>query len=248
VAETAEFTRLAKTWMPKLDLVITGSQTVKSEIHDYFGIPDERIVVVSEGCDHGGDKSELFASCVAADLGFPYFLTVNPSDVRKNLFRTLEAFVIYTRQAVSACEVKLVIAGVIAESDRFLTWKKDHPDMEGRVLHLGYVEEERLRSLYQGAIASIYVSLYEGFGIPIIESFRNNCAVIASDIPVFHEVAGDAACFVNPHDSNSLVDAMSQFHENATYRKDLIAKGLVRSECYSWSKSAEVALEALLRM
>jgi len=247
VAETAEFTRLAKTWMPKLDLVITGSQTVKSEIHDFFGIPDERVIVVSEGSDHGGCQADSDAM-QDIQLGFPFFLTVNPSDVRKNLFRTLDAFAMYLTEHPDDREVKLVIAGVISEAERFSAWQSEHPEIRDRVITIGYVSESYLASLYRTAIASIYMSLYEGFGIPIIESFRSRCPVIVADIPVFREVAIDVACFVDPCDSKKLSAAMWRIRKDPELRHQLIDRGTKRANTYSWSKSAAVALEALLRL
>lgn len=247
-AESAAFTRLAKKWMPKLDLVITGSQTVKSEIHEYFGLPDERVVVVSEGCDHSELRGPEVASTEGLCFHFPYFLTVNPSDIRKNLFRILDAFCLYSQTYSTDEHVKLVIAGVVAESERFSNWLSDHPESRERVVALDYVSDRHLNDLYRNAIASIYVSAYEGFGIPIIESFKNDCPVIVSDIPVFNEVAGNAGIFVDPTDRYSVCAAMRSIREDLMLRQKSIDLGRVRTDYFRWEKSAGVALEALLRL
>lgn len=245
--ECGAFAASAKKWLPKLDLLITGSHTVKQEIVDYFQIPASRVAVVSEGCEHR--SCEVVPS---RPLEVPhnrsFFLTVNPSDVRKNLRLTLDAFAKYIRDNTSDQTSLLVIAGVIANQTEYSQWRLNFPEAATRTITLGYVSEQELIYLYRNALTSIYVSFYEGFGIPVIEAYNEACPVILSDIPVFREVAGDAGIYVNPTDSDDLSKAMRLARQSIGFRSQYGDLGKTRAIQFRWKDSARVALDALLAL
>ncbi|HBJ39132.1 MAG TPA: hypothetical protein DDZ51_31175 [Planctomycetaceae bacterium] len=245
---SVDFAKQAAGWMPKLDLVITGANTVKKEIVDHFGIPESRIAVVSEGSDHLDEKEPICRPALFGEEDFPFYLTVNPSDVRKNLKLILDAFSIYIRTVPEDVTSRLVIAGIIAESEMYRQWCQRNPVAASRTISLGYVADPELRYLYRKAICFIYASLYEGFGIPVIESLRLGCPVILSDIPVFREVAGDVGIYVNPTDASDLGRQLRCIRVDLKHRSNNASAFVQQADRYSWKKSAKVGLEALLRL
>lgn len=244
---TKAFARESRRWMPKRDLIITGAETVKQEIISYFRIPQSRIVVVSEGCDHTANSTDGKTTYPLYD-NLPYFLTVNPSDPRKNLRTILEAFKLYTQSSAAPHITNLLIAGVISNPEVVNEFVSKNPQLAQCVICLGYVGDDQLRSLFERAIASIYVSLYEGFGIPVVESIRHGCPTIISDIPVFREITDGKAYFVNPRDASSVASAMSMIDNDRQSAKQLVCEAQQVIARYSWKRSARIALDALLNL
>jgi len=150
-------------------------------------------------------------------------------DPRKNLARLVEAY----NQTGLSNEIKLVLAGRI---NPIFNMKLP---VEIIVRSAGYVPDEELASLYENATLFVYPSLYEGFGLAPLEAMSLGCPVILSDIPVFREIFGDAACYVDPCDTRSISDGILRVLTDETYRNELIRKGLEKARQYSWKRSAE---------
>jgi len=112
-----------------------------------------------------------------------------------------------------------------------------------RVHFWGNMSDEGVVSLYQSALALVFPSLSEGFGLPGLESMAAGCPVIASSIPVFHEVYGKAAYFINPHSPESIVEAIQLLQQDKIFRNSLVAQGKRQLEKYSWKKAAEQTLQ-----
>jgi FkbM family methyltransferase len=117
--------------------------------------------------------------------------------------------------------------------------------VDGYKVHLLKLSDDDLRSAYSGAIALVYPSKYEGFGLPILEAMACSCPVITCAISSIPEVAGDAAIFVDPDDVDSMVNAIVQI-QDSTVRRDLIEKGLINVQKFSWAKTAELMSGRLL--
>jgi len=107
---------------------------------------------------------------------------------------------------------------------------------------VGYVSDEELASLYSNASLFVYPSIYEGFGIPPLEAMSLGCPVILSDIPVFREIFGDAACYADPGETESISDAMVHVLTHDDYRQQLYERGAERAKLYSWEQSARKLL------
>lgn len=155
-----------------------------------------------------------------------YVLSVGMNP-RKNTERIIQAF----DKARSGRDLKLVFIGL----------PKYMNVSEGRNIRIaGHVESRELRIFYSGAKALIYPSLYEGFGLPILEAFSCECPVVTSNISSLSEVAGDAAVLVDPYDVASIAEGIKKA---VSAPKALIAKGLIRIKDFSWEKTAKMTLD-----
>lgn len=215
---TPVFTRLSKK-------VITVSEFSKNEIKRLIGIPDDKITVIHNAVSRTLTKRRSKTSLKKER----YILTVASLDPRKNLVRLVEAY----KQAGIGKEIKLVLAGRIDP-----IFNMDIPE-EILANSVGYVPDEELASLYENATLFVYPSLYEGFGIPPLEAMSLGCPVILSDIPVFREIFGDAACYVDAYKTMSIRDGILRVLTDETYRDELIRKGLEKASHYNWERSAE---------
>jgi len=208
----------------KAGLVLTVSEFSKRELVDALGAPPERVVVVPNGVDerfHPG--ADVESARMALRLKYPYVLAVGTRIARKNL-GGLEA----AARALVDRGVELVAAG----SAR--AYMRD----EGRtpVRALGYVPEEHLPGLYAGAEALIMPSLYEGFGLPVIEAMASGTPVVAADRAALPEVAGGAALLFDPDDPDAAGAALERALDDPG---DLRARGLERAAGFTWRATAE---------
>jgi glycosyltransferase involved in cell wall biosynthesis len=117
--------------------------------------------------------------------------------------------------------------------------------LEDNVIFTGYVSNSQLAALYQKASCFIFPSLYEGFGIPLLEAMHYRCPVIASNAASLPEVGGDAAVYFDPKNSNDLVKALDEVIGNDQVRQSLVKKGLKRVQLFSWERSAGETLKTI---
>lgn len=172
-----------------------------------------------------------------------YVLAVGSLEPRKNLSRLLEAW----QQALPDLDedLVLVIAGAPGASSVFAESGPNRlPD---RVVALGHVDDRDLPGLYAGAEWSLCVSLYEGFGLPPLESMACGTPVIVSDIPVFREVVGAAGLTVDPLESTSIAVQLRRALASPQLREEMSVKGLARSKPFSWQRTAQATSELLSR-
>jgi alpha-1,3-rhamnosyl/mannosyltransferase len=163
--------------------------------------------------------------------GEPYFLFLGTNDPRKN------PQVIPKALAQSSLDIPLVLAG-------WSGWSREET-AAGRVIELGYVPEEDLAGLYSDALALIYPSLYEGFGLPVLEAMSCGCPVITANAASLPEVGGDACLYLqDPTDPGEMARAMERVANDSALRDSMRSKGLSRSTAFSWEDSARTAAEA----
>lgn len=187
-----------------------------------------------------------------------YYLFVGTVQPRKNLERIIKAFAIYIKgdrrwemedrdlkmEDGKVDTVKLVIAGSKGWlSDEIYKLPKKL-GIENRVKFLGYIPDKDLPGLYSGAVALVFPSLFEGFGLPILEAQACGCPVITSNISSMPEVAGKGAMLVNPYDVNEITDAMIEAMDK-NVRKELIKNGFENINRFSWEKCAQETLKVL---
>jgi glycosyltransferase involved in cell wall biosynthesis len=171
----------------------------------------------------------------------PFVLAVGTVEPRKNLPRLVRAF----RRATADASLShhLVIAGPAG-------WHQDElvderaADDDGRVHMLGWLDGHRLDLLYREAAAAAYVSLYEGFGIPVLDALARGVPTLASDIGAISEVAAGAALLVDPLDEDAMAEGLVRILTDEAVRADLAAKGPARAGRYSWDATARATLAA----
>ena len=211
--------------------VITVSEFSKKEIMKMTGIPDDKITVIHSAVSDTISEHPSRPT-IKSD---PYILILASLDPRKNMARLVEAY----KLAGIEKDIKLVLAG---KSDPVFNMKLSK---DIRLRSIGYIPDEALASLYQNAALFIYPSLYEGFGLPPLEAMALGCPVILSDIPVFREIYGDAAHFVDPYDTGSIRDGILRVLKDELYRDQLIRRGKEKAHEYSFSRSAEKLAEII---
>jgi len=227
------------------DRIIVISNFVKNELVYFLGVPEEKIDVIHLA------PAAVFARQAAgllkpARLKFTskdYILYVGTIDPRKNLKTLIMAF----REISAEYDLALIIAGGLGwRSENILSYPEEL-GMKDNVIFTGYVDEEILPDLYRNALAFVYPSLYEGFGLPPLEAMACGVPVIISSIPPLMEVAGEAALSFNPHDHEELAHLLNKVISSPSLRSDIIKKGLDKVKDYSWAKVAESTIRTYAR-
>jgi glycosyltransferase involved in cell wall biosynthesis len=218
-------------------LLLANSQCTKKDVLENIGVSEEDIVVIP----HAYDSETCFPESnpfKLKEMGIDstYLLYMGPIDGRKNIPVLLDAFQIISKRFY---DVKLVIAGITDSHSGNAVYCKirDFPDSERLVL-LGQVSDEQRRILLSGAIAFIFPSLYEGFGIPVLEAFACGCPVITSNTSALPEIAGNAAILVNPYNSEEIAHQIERLIDDNTLWIEMRNKGLKIAQASSWQNTA----------
>ncbi len=226
--------------------LIAISQATKNDLIRLFGIPAERIRVIYPAIDHN-----LFNPANAANLdnraevlgrygiSGRFLLYVGDSEWRKNLRRCLEAL------AGIEPAVKLVLVGKRALTDQVLHGWLDELGLRQRVVLTGFVPDAELPLFYGAALAFLFPSLYEGFGLPVAEAMACGCPVITSNLSSMPEVAGDAGLLVKPARMTEIQAAMHQLVTDEALRRRLQSAGIARAARFSWARTAAETIELL---
>lgn len=212
--------------------IITVSEFSKSEILRFYKfLKPENIKVV-----YNAVSSSLTETSTSTRIkGEKYFLAVSSMDPRKNFIRLIQAFNMVPGY-------KLKIAGGVNRVFKDTAFTENVDGIE----FLGRVNDEQLRKLYRNAEAFIFPSLYEGFGLPPIEAMAFGCPVLASDIPVLHEVCGDVALYFTPTSPDNIRDCLLKYISMSDIAKaNMIDKGRKRAAMFSWTVSAQNLLHAV---
>ena len=229
--------------------ICTVSAFSKSDIITAYGIADEKIDVVYNGANEQFiplDAMEVDQTRARLTGGSPYFVAVSSIHPRKNLSRLLRAYDVF--RSTSTREVKLVIAGKKFWLNREMEAVYEKMQFRKDVIFTGWLPANELHQTVGAALASVYVSYFEGFGIPIIESFQCGVPVITSNITSMPEVAGDAALLVNPFSESEISDAMIRICDDELLRRQLAEKGFRRCLDFSWDKTAHLMWQSVQRI
>jgi len=234
----------------RADRIITISDFSKSEIIEHLGFSDQEIDVIPLGVDKRYYQRipELEKQSELNDLGIktPFFLFLGSIQPRKNLVRLLKAHASLPNDL--AKQYPLVIAGKLSWDDGVTLTAIDEAVSQGRAKWLNYVSEIQKRCLLQSALALTFVSLYEGFGLPITEAFASELPVITSNCTSMPEVAGNAALIVDPLNISEITNALLSVIEDAKLVEALKAAGLERSRAFSWEVNASKTLSIYQEM
>lgn len=219
--------------------IIAVSNATKMDLVKRVEISPKKIEVVYEGFDKKLFKPVNHAKRGKVDtLADNYFLFVGTVQPRKNLERVIRAF------GVLCNNLNLVIAGSKGWLSEEIYGLPKKLGIEKRVKFLGYVSDKDLQALYSGAIALVFPSLFEGFGLPILEAQACGCPVITSNISSMPEVAGKGAILVDPYNVDEIANAMIEVMDEKV-RSKLIEAGFENIKRFSWEKCARETLEVL---
>jgi glycosyltransferase involved in cell wall biosynthesis len=213
--------------------ILTVSEFTRNQIISWSGVSAEKVVSVGNGVD-----SAFRPDGDSYGLPFRYLLSVSNRKPHKNEFRIVEAFA----KADLDPKIHLVFTGLpTTKLSRWIETQGVRP----RVEFVGGVDEEKLPTMYRGAEAVIFPSLYEGFGLPIIEGMACGTPVLTSNVTAMPETAGDAALLVDPRSVEQIARGTEQIVSLNCLRQDLRAKGLRRAAQFSWAATTARAQKVI---
>lgn len=230
-------------------LIITDTETVRQEVIDYTGFAVDRVVAIPLGVDdryrpaRADDLRPKLASW-GLEPGH-YALCVAALEPRKRVDRLIQAW----EQLPSSLRASypLVLAGPLGWLNEDLHMLIDRGEAAGWIKRQGYVPEADLPVLYAGAVLFAFPSIYEGFGLPLVEAMACGVPVITSNVSCIPEVCGDAATLVDVDDIDALVEAIIVGLTDALWRSKARERGLARSACFTWDACAKKTYEAYLK-
>ncbi|MCO6451612.1 MAG: glycosyltransferase family 4 protein [Caldilineales bacterium] len=222
--------------------IIAISQNTLAEMKRYYEVGLDNATVVHLGVSKRfkpiDDPATLTDVRKRYALPLDFILYVGTIEPRKNIARLIEAYANLNNQTT-----KLVIAGKRGWLyDDVFQLVQSH-GLENDVLFPGYISDEDLPAIFSAATLFVFPSLYEGFGLPVLEAMACGVPVITSNVSSLPEVAGDAAILIDPYDIQSIRDAMQSLMDNPTKRSELSAKGLRNAAEFTWERTARQTLD-----
>jgi glycosyltransferase involved in cell wall biosynthesis len=234
--------RMLRKIAAEADHIVTVSEHSKRDIIELLGVDEKRVTNTYEAIEFPREFVERSDDIVAEQLrgsfGLSpqnYLLFYGALEPKKNVQRLIDAFML------SAIDIPLVITGAVGWGNRAeAKWLKDMRDEERarphesrRIHHFEYVSVPMLVTLIRGARAVLFPSLYEGFGLPVLEAMRLGTPVVTSRTSSLPEIAGDAALYVNPYETDDIARAIKTIASDAGLRAELIERGRAQAELFS---------------
>jgi glycosyltransferase involved in cell wall biosynthesis len=216
--------------------IVTVSDFSRKELISRLKLSSEKITMIYEGVSIG--FADSFDKSYAERFG-TFVLAVSSFDKKKNFERLIKSFA-----SIDNENIKLVIVGPENRIFGNQNWRSIVEANE-RIVLTGFISDEQLVSLYRNAVAFVYPSLYEGFGLPPLEAMVCGCPVIASNVASLPEICGDAALYCDPYDTNDIADKIVRLVVDSNLRSALIEKGNKRVQSFSWEKTAEEFKETI---
>lgn len=220
--------------------ILTISHTVMDELTENYDIAEDRIDFIYPGLNSWVKSKHKDPSAILEKYGldFSYILTLSTLEPRKNHENMIRAFKAYKKNTLSP--LKYVIVGKKGWFYEPIFKLVDELDLLDEVVFLGYVPNQDLSPIYQKADGFMFMSFYEGFGIPPIEALSQNIPTLVSDIPVFHEAYGKHTSYADPNNPDKIAVELDKLLEGKKPKTDQFV-----SSTYSWEKSAQKLLEII---
>lgn len=222
------------------------SDSTRNDLLKYFEVKSDKIFILPGAADArfkliNKENSQVFKILEKYNIRGKYLLSVGTLEPRKNILRTIEGYRRLLKNNIFS-EYKLVIVGKKGwfYEDIFNQVKKIN--LENKIIFTGYAADEDMPYLYNGAACFIYPSLYEGFGLPVIEAMSCGCPVITSNTSSLPEVGGNAALYIDPYDIDEISAAIKRILSDEKLRDEMKSRGLKQSDNFSWEKSTQKLL------
>jgi alpha-1,3-rhamnosyl/mannosyltransferase len=231
------FARQMPVRLPRAARVVVPTEAVRREAVSYLGLDPARVDVIPHGVD-----ARFRPGPAGPERPILYVGNLEP---RKGIATLVDAY------RALAPELRrrhaLVLCGDASRLDRKTRAKAERGVTPGRVELRGWSDERALRALYRTAAVVAYPSLYEGFGLPVLEAMASGAPVVSSDIPALREVAGDAAVFFPARDAEALAAALGRALQDEALSGSLRERGLARAREFTWRRSAELHVQSYRR-
>lgn len=230
--------------------IITVSNFTKSELQKYYKIKKvDKIKVIYNGynvslCKKITDQDKVDQVLNKYGIEKPYLFYVGRIERKKNIPALIEAFALM-RESDKDIKHKLVLVGDASFGYDEVNYIIEEFDLDQDVIMTGWLEEEDLPCIYNGASAFVFPSNYEGFGIPILQAMACGVPVVASNVSSIPEVAGGAALLFDPCDIKSIAESMKRIIKDEKLKQELIEKGHQRVSNFSWEKCAQETLREI---
>ena len=223
--------------------VIAVSTQTRDDLLRHYGTPHDKVHVVYSGVDHTRfrvlERAAVDAVLAEAGVRRPFLLFLSTVQPRKNVVRLVEAF-----EALSDDTLQLVIAGRAGWLSAPIERRIAQSPARGRIVRLGHVPDALVPALYNGAAAFALPSLYEGFGMGVLEAMACGCPVVTSTRSSLPEVAGEAAVLVDPTDVRGMREGLEHALD-PLLRPALVASGLRRAAEFTWERTARATLAVI---
>jgi glycosyltransferase involved in cell wall biosynthesis len=231
------------------DIIATVSVFSKQDIAEKVGVPHDKIRVIPNGLREQNPKDPSLEEELKNrfEIKDTFILNVGGIHERKNIVRLIHAFAGLSN--LNGYSGQLLITGSVSGAPYQNKMKSicdasvRETGMENRIIFTDFISEKELDSLFRMADFLIYPSLYEGFGIPVLEAMRRGLPVITSNTTAMPEVAGDAAYLVDPTNIEEMTSVMSELLQNRQRQEEMIEKGLERARSYTWQNVSESYLK-----
>lgn len=211
----------------KNDFYVTNSECTRKDVLKYFNLNEENIKTTLLGADNYFKPLK--------DTKEKYIFSLCTLGKRKNLIFAIKNFFKFIEKN-KIDDLKLVLAGGVWDKFKKELTKTIGNFDQSKIEVLGYVKDEELPNLYSNALMFIYPSLYEGFGLPVLEAMKCGCPVITSNVSSLPEVIGQAGIQINPENDEELIKAYEKFYYDNFFRELCIERGLIRAKNFSWEK------------
>lgn len=233
--------------------IIVPSEATKKDLMEFYKCPKNKIIVINHGfsppeitseeIDKVFQKAEVFKYFNLTETS-PYLFFTGRLEAKKNLIRVVEAFHKFLE---TYPDYRLVLAGKRGVGFEELYKKIRHLKLMDKVIMPGYVTEEEKAAFYKYCKFFVFPSLYEGFGLPVLEAFHYKKPVLASFVSSLPDVGGDAVYYADPYDVHAIYSGMDTLASNTSYTDGLIALGEERLKLFSWDVAAKKTLEIILK-
>lgn len=226
----------------RADHILADSQATKDDLIALYNTPTEKVTVLLSGVDPRFKPVEQpdYVRTKYKMGDAPYILSVGTVQPRKNYGRLIEALAVLRAQSY---DLSLVVAGGRGWLEDPIYETIRATGMGDYVHFIGFADDADLPALYSAATCFAFPSLYEGFGLPVLEAMGCGTPVVTSTVSSLPEVAGDAALTVDPTRVDAIADAISRLVADTTLRAELIHKGHARAQNFTWEKSAQHLLQ-----